>query len=49
MEALEVRRVPFSYDLAKAGDYCLVPKRAPIVTVERRPLDPPQGILERIW
>ena len=48
MDAIEVRRVQFSHDLAKAGDYCLVPKRDPIVTVERKPLAPPSGLFRRI-
>jgi hypothetical protein len=48
MDALEVRRVPSSYDLVNRGDYCLVPKRDPIVTVERKPLDPPKGLFRRI-
>jgi hypothetical protein len=32
MQALELRRVPISADLEKAGDFVFVPKREPIVT-----------------
>jgi hypothetical protein len=49
MEALTVRRVQYSEDLLKRGDYFFVEKRQPAITFKRVPLDPPQGILERIW
>jgi hypothetical protein len=48
MQALEVRRVTHSEDLLKPGDYCYVPKRAPIVTYERKPLEAPRGLIQKI-
>jgi hypothetical protein len=48
MQAREVRRVPRSEDLSKPGDYCYVPKRAPIVTYERKPLESPRGLVQKI-
>ena len=49
MDALQVRRVKFSEDLLQRGDYFFVAKRQPNITVERVPVNPPQGIVERIW
>src|ERR1039458_5265495 len=49
MDALKVRRVPASDELAKPADYVFVQKRQPIITVERQPLLPPSSFLKRLW
>jgi hypothetical protein len=41
--ALEVKRVQHSEDLLHPGEYVFVPKREPIVTIEKLPTQPPQG------
>jgi len=48
MQALEVRRVPLSEDLLKPGDYVFLPKRAPIVSYERKPLEAPKGLVQQL-
>jgi hypothetical protein len=49
MQALEVRRVPTSADLAHPGEYVFVAKRAPHITYQSEPLEPPRGLLQRLW
>src|ERR1035437_3275967 len=49
MEALPVRRVSASDELAEPADYVFVQKRQPIITVERMPLLPPSGFFKRLW
>jgi hypothetical protein len=49
MQALEVRRVSLSEDLSRPGDYVFVGRRAPRITIERTPLTPPVGMLEKLW
>jgi hypothetical protein len=49
MEALEVRRVQHSEDLAKPGEYVFIAKRDPKVTVESNPLMPPSGFWRSLW
>src|SRR4051812_47346990 len=43
IQTLEVRRVPFSADIEKPGDYCFIAKRAPIRTFESVIAEPPTG------
>jgi hypothetical protein len=40
---LPVRRVPFSYDIEKPGDYCFIPKREPIRKFEPEQVASPTG------
>src|ERR1035437_5878523 len=47
LRTLEVRRVPFSADLLKPGDYCFIPRRDPIRKLEPEAVEPPQGILPK--
>jgi hypothetical protein len=47
--ALEVKRVQSSADLLHPGESVFVAKRAPIITVEKHPIDPPQGKFKLLW
>src|ERR1700739_4381066 len=49
MQALEVRRVNLSADLSRPGDYVFHPKRAPIVTYERKALEAPESFFAKLW
>jgi hypothetical protein len=50
MQALEVRRVPSSSDLLHPGEYVFIPKRDPKIAIERQPLTPPTGFVNRaLW
>jgi hypothetical protein len=49
LKALEVKRVEHSEDLLHPGEYVFVGKRQPIITVEKYPIDPPQGRLKLPW
>jgi hypothetical protein len=49
LKALEVKRVEHSEDLLHPGEYVFVPKRDPIVTVEKYPLTPPRGFFAKVW
>ena len=49
MQALDLRRVPISADLEKAGDFAFVPKREPIREITRTPIDPPTGFFKALW
>jgi hypothetical protein len=49
-KSFEVRRVNASEDLLHPGDYVFVAKRAPKITVERIPSEPPKGTFKRfLW
>jgi hypothetical protein len=47
--AQEVKRVPHSEELLHPGEFCFIPKREPIVNVYRQPVQPPTGLLRRLW
>jgi hypothetical protein len=47
--ALEVKRVQHSEDLLHPGEYVFVPKRDPILTLEQRAVQPPQGKFKLLW
>jgi hypothetical protein len=50
MEAIDLRRVPSSADLASPGDFVYIAKREPMRTVVTRPIDPPRGFFKKlIW
>jgi hypothetical protein len=49
MHVPELRRVSFSADLEKAGDFAFVPKREPIREIVRTPVDPPTGFFKVLW
>lgn len=49
VQAIPVRRVEHSEDLAAPGDYVFIAKREPKVIIEKRPLLPPEGFLKRLW
>ena len=48
-QALEVKRVQHSENLLHPGEYVFVAKRQPIITVEKHPIDPPQGKFKLLW
>jgi hypothetical protein len=48
-EAIAVRRVPQPADLANPGDYVFIARREPRRNVERIPIEPPAGLLRRLW
>jgi hypothetical protein len=43
LTTLPVRRVPFSADVIKPGDFCFISKREPIRKFEPEPVQPPTG------
>jgi hypothetical protein len=43
LQTLEVRRVPASVDLERAGDYCFVPKKEPMRKFEPVAVEAPAG------
>ncbi len=45
---LPVRRVPFSANIQKPGDYCFISKREPIRKFESEPVAPPTGFWRMI-
>jgi hypothetical protein len=49
LKALEVKRVEHSEDLLHPGEYVFVGKRQPIITIEKNPIDPPQGKFKLLW
>lgn len=49
LKALEVRRVTHSEELTNPGEFVFIQKREPIRTIERQPLEPPQGFLKRMY
>jgi uncharacterized protein YbaR (Trm112 family) len=49
MEALAVRRVSTSADLANPGEYVFIEKRQPRRNVEQIPIEPPSGFFRRLW
>jgi hypothetical protein len=48
LQTLEVRRVPFSADIEKPGDYCFIEKREPVRTFEPVATEPPQGFFRKL-
>ncbi len=48
LPALEVKRVKSSEDLLNPGEYVFIEKRSPKITVERTPLEPPQGFIKKL-
>lgn len=49
-QALEVRRVSSSADLAAPGDFAFIPKREPVRRLEQFPIAPPRNIICRlVW